>query len=81
MQREGNSRPPGQMLDCRCDGQYSHENQSRTVKRHKPFVQAFFILNKIVRHARKNGTVHKTRLICVYYVHTETFIILGAFLF
>ena len=63
MQREGNSRPPGQMLDCRCDRQYSHENQSRTEIRHKPFIQAFFVLDTVVRHARINGTVHKTRLI------------------
>ena len=26
---EGNSRPPGQMLDCHCYGQHSHENKSR----------------------------------------------------
>ena len=44
---EGNSRPPGQMLDCHCYGQHSHENESRAEIRRKPFIQAVFVLDKI----------------------------------
>ena len=46
MQGEGNSRPPGQILDCRCYGQHSHENESRTEIRREPFIRAVLVLDK-----------------------------------
>ena len=33
------------MLDCRCYGQYSHENESRAEIRREPFIQAIFVLD------------------------------------
>ena len=43
---EGNSRPPGQMLDCHFYGQHSHENKSRTEIRREPFTRAVLVLDK-----------------------------------
>ena len=33
-------------LDCRCDGQHSHENESSAEKRCEPFIRAVFVLDK-----------------------------------
>ena len=46
MQGEGNSRPPGQMLDCCSYGQHSHKNESRTEISREPFIRAVFVLDK-----------------------------------
>ena len=34
------------MLDCRCYGQHSHKNKSRTEIRREPFVRRAFVLDK-----------------------------------
>ena len=34
------------MLDCRCYGQHSRENESRTEIRREPFIRAVFVLDK-----------------------------------
>ena len=59
-----NSRSRGQMLDCRCYGQHSHQNESRTEIRLEPYLYELF--SSKIRPARTSGTVRvlcKTRLI------------------
>ena len=34
------------MLDCRCYGQHSHENESGTEIRREPFIRTVFVLDK-----------------------------------
>ena len=36
----------GATLDCRCYGQHSHENESRTEIRREPFIRAVLVLDK-----------------------------------
>ena len=40
----------GATLDCRCYGQHSHENDSRTDIRREPFIRAVLVLDKTCSH-------------------------------
>ena len=51
------------VLDCRCYGQHSHENESRTEIRSEPFIRAVFVLDKTCSYDATFRVLFKTRLI------------------
>ena len=69
------------MLDCRCYGQHSRENESRTEIGREPFIRAVFVLDKTCPYKwsssrlifpRINGPiVTSCRCVCFYEVSAQ----------